>query len=90
MTLAYERIAEALMRHDEGRYAEWWDLTEERREHYLDAGVVAFDAALAAVDGMVPTDRIRGLVAMLYPDDMTPTAKRMFDLVCADYEAGEA
>lgn len=35
---------------------------------------------------VVPTARIRALVRMLYPEEMTPMAKRMFDQVCDEYE----
>ena len=34
----------------------------------------------------VPVERVRALVRLLYPDEMTPTAKRMFDRVCDEYD----
>lgn len=34
----------------------------------------------------VPVGRIRALVALLSPDEMTPTAKRMFLAVCDEHD----
>lgn len=35
---------------------------------------------------MVETARVRALVNLCYPDDMTPSAKRQFDRMCDQVE----
>lgn len=37
-------------------------------------------------DGLVPVARLRAMVKLLYPEEMTPTAKRQFDLLCEEYK----
>lgn len=36
--------------------------------------------------GAVPTERLRALVRLLYPEEITPTAKRMIERTCEEYE----
>lgn len=34
---------------------------------------------------MMPVERVRALVRLLYPEEMTPQAKRLFDQTCDEY-----
>lgn len=48
----------------------------------LDGGQII----LSTAGGAVPTERLRALIRLLYPEEMTPTAKRMIEQVIAEHE----
>jgi hypothetical protein len=39
---------------------------------------------------MMPVSRIRAAIALLWPDEMTPNAKRVLEGICAQYDGQEA
>lgn len=51
----------------------------------LDGGQETILPAVPAV----PVERLRALVRMLYPEEMTPTAKRVIEGVAAEYELAQ-
>ena len=39
-----------------------------------------------AINGMIPVAQLRALVALLWPEEITPIAKRMFDSVLEEHD----
>lgn len=34
----------------------------------------------------IPVERLRAAIRVLYPDDMTPDAKRVLDVICDEHD----
>ncbi len=43
-------------------------------------------ATVGGCDEGIPPARLRALLRLLYPEEMTPTAKRVIEQVIAEYE----